>query len=90
MELVRNDVRPSQIITRDALENAAASIAATGGSTNGVLHLLAIAHELGIPFALDDFDPMRLNAPSVGPKANTRGGQAASTGGCRAVVDGNR
>ena len=43
MDLVRGDVRPSQIITRDALENAIASVAATGGSTNGVLHLLAIA-----------------------------------------------
>ena len=47
MQLVRDDVRPSQIITRDAIENAAASVAATGGSTNGVLHLLAIARELG-------------------------------------------
>src|SRR5438132_9425767 len=43
MDLVRRDVRPSQIVTRDALENAAASVVATGGSTNGVLHLLAIA-----------------------------------------------
>jgi dihydroxy-acid dehydratase len=43
MDLVRRDVRPSRIITREALENAAASIVATGGSTNGVLHLLAIA-----------------------------------------------
>ena len=56
MELVRNDTRPSQIVTREALENAAASVAATGGSTNGVLHLLAIARELGIPFELEDFD----------------------------------
>ena len=48
MRLVRDDVRPSQMITRDALENAVAAIAATGGSTNGVLHLLAIAYELGI------------------------------------------
>ena len=65
MELVRNDVRPSQIITRDALENAAASIAATGGSTIGVLHLLAIAHELGIPFALDDFDRIAGRTPVI-------------------------
>ena len=47
MDLLRRDLRPSQIITREALENAAASIVATGGSTNGVLHLLAIARELG-------------------------------------------
>src|SRR5206468_96337 len=56
MRLVRDDVRPSQIVTRQALENAAASIAATGGSTNGVLHLLAIAGELGIALELADFD----------------------------------
>ena len=48
MQLVRDDVRPSDIVTRDALENAAAAVAATGGSTNGVLHLIAIARELGI------------------------------------------
>jgi len=65
MELLRNDVRPSQIVTRDALENAAASIAATGGSTNGVLHLLAIASELGIPFELEDFDRIAARTPVV-------------------------
>ena len=43
-------------MTREAIENAAASVVATGGSTNGVLHLLAIAHEFGIPFTIDDFD----------------------------------
>ena len=56
MRLVRDDIRPSQVITRDAIENAIASIAATGGSTNGVLHLLAIANELGIALELEDFD----------------------------------
>jgi dihydroxy-acid dehydratase len=65
MELVRNDVRPSQIITREAIENAAASVAATGGSTNGVLHLLAIARELGIPFEIDDFDSIAERTPIV-------------------------
>ncbi len=65
MELLRNDVRPSQIVTRDALENAAASIAATGGSTNGVLHLLAIASELGIPFELEDFDRIAGRTPVI-------------------------
>jgi dihydroxy-acid dehydratase len=48
MDLVRRDVRPSSIVTRQSLRNAIASIAATGGSTNGVLHLLAIAHEYGL------------------------------------------
>jgi len=65
MDLVRDDVRPSQIITRDALENAAASVAATGGSTNGVLHLLAIARELDIPFDLDDFHRIAEQTPVV-------------------------
>ena len=48
MSLVRDDVRPSQIITRESIDNAIAAVAASGGSTNGVLHLLAIAWELGI------------------------------------------
>ncbi|MDW8338696.1 MAG: dihydroxy-acid dehydratase [Thermoleophilia bacterium] len=65
MHLVREDVRPSAIITREALENAAASVAATGGSTNGVLHLLAIARELGIPFSIDDFDRIAARTPII-------------------------
>jgi dihydroxy-acid dehydratase len=65
MDLVRRGTRPSEIITREALENAAASIAATGGSTNGVLHLLAIAHELQIPFELEDFDRIAERTPVV-------------------------
>ena len=65
MELLRGDVTPSQVITREALENAIASIAATGGSTNGVLHLLAIARELDIPLALDDFDRIAARTPVV-------------------------
>jgi dihydroxy-acid dehydratase len=65
MRLVRDDVRPSQIITRAAIENAAAAVAATGGSTNGVLHLLAIAHELDIPLELNDFDRIAERTPVV-------------------------
>jgi len=65
MDLVRRGVRPSEIVTREALENAAASVAATGGSTNGVLHLLAIARELGIPFELEDFDRIASRTPVV-------------------------
>src|SRR5690242_481999 len=65
MRLVREDIRPSQIVTREALENAAASVAATGGSTNGVLHILAIARELGIPFSIDDFDHIAARTPIV-------------------------
>ncbi len=63
MKLVRADVRPSHIVSRAALENAAASIAAMGGSTNGVLHLLAIAREFGIPFTIDDFDEISARTP---------------------------
>jgi dihydroxy-acid dehydratase len=56
MTLVRAGVRPRDIMTRAAFENAIASVATTGGSTNAVLHLLAIAHEAGVPLALADFD----------------------------------
>jgi dihydroxy-acid dehydratase len=65
MDLLRRDVRPSQIVTREALENAAAAIVATGGSTNGVLHLLALARELDIPLELDDFDQIAARTPIV-------------------------
>jgi dihydroxy-acid dehydratase len=65
MRLVREDIRPSQIVTRKALENAAAAISATAGSTNGVLHLLAIAKELDIPFSLDDFHDSAARTPVI-------------------------
>jgi dihydroxy-acid dehydratase len=65
LELVREDVRPSSIVTRQAIENAIAAIAATGGSTNGVLHLLAIARELDLPLELDDFDEIASRTPVV-------------------------
>jgi dihydroxy-acid dehydratase len=63
VDLVQRDVRPSRIVTLDALENAAASVVATGGSTNGVLHLLAIAYEFGLPFTIDDFDRIAERTP---------------------------
>jgi len=66
MDLVRRDVRPSQIVTRAALENGIASVAATGGSTNGVLHLLAIAHEFDIPLDIDDFGAIADRTPLIG------------------------
>ena len=65
MELVEQDVRPSHVLTRESLENAIAAIAATGGSTNGVLHLLAIAHEAGIELTIDDFDTIASRTPIV-------------------------
>ncbi len=63
MEVLRQNLRPSQIITRDSLENAIAGIACSGGSTNGVLHLLAIAKEMGIELSIDDFDRISERTP---------------------------
>lgn len=63
MELLRRDVRPRNILTRKAIENAIASVAATGGSTNSVLHLLAIAREAGVPLAIEEFDPISARTP---------------------------
>jgi dihydroxy-acid dehydratase len=65
LELLRNDVRPSAILTREAIENTIAAVAATGGSTNAVLHLLAIARELGIELEIDDFDEIASRTPVV-------------------------
>ena len=77
MRLVRDDVRPSQIITRDAIENAIAGVAASGGSTNGVLHLLAIAWEMGIELSIDDFDTIAERTPIVA--SLTPGGKYVAT-----------
>jgi dihydroxyacid dehydratase/phosphogluconate dehydratase len=63
MELVRNDVKPRNIMTKPAFENAIAVIMAVGGSTNAVLHLLAIAHATGVDLALDDFERIRDRTP---------------------------
>lgn len=65
MELLRRDLRPSQILTRKAIENAIASVAATGGSTNAVLHLLAIAREAGVDLTIDDFDRISERTPLI-------------------------
>jgi dihydroxy-acid dehydratase len=63
MDVLRRGVRPRQIITRDALENAIAAVAATGGSTNAVLHLLAISAEAGVALTVDDFDRISARVP---------------------------
>ncbi|HJZ74080.1 MAG TPA: dihydroxy-acid dehydratase [Vicinamibacterales bacterium] len=63
MELVRHKLRPRDIITRAALENAIASVATTGGSTNAVLHLIAIAREAGLELELADFDRISSRVP---------------------------
>jgi dihydroxy-acid dehydratase len=65
MKLVLADTRPSHVLTREAFENAIAAIAATGGSTNGVLHLLAIAAEVGVELSIDDFDTISARTPIV-------------------------
>jgi dihydroxy-acid dehydratase len=63
VEAVRKGIKPRDIITRDSLENAIAVVMATGGSTNAVLHWMAIAHAADVPWALDDFERMRRKIP---------------------------
>ena len=63
MDVLRRGLRPSDIITRESLENAIAAIATTGGSTNGVLHLLALARETGVPLDIADFDAISERTP---------------------------
>jgi dihydroxy-acid dehydratase len=65
MDILKRDLRPRDIITRQSLENAIAAIAASGGSTNGVLHLLAIAREMGIELHIDDFDRISERTPLI-------------------------
>jgi len=65
LELLRRDLTPSKIITKAAIENAIAGVAATGGSTNAVLHLLAIANEAKIPLSIDDFDRISSRVPII-------------------------
>jgi dihydroxy-acid dehydratase len=63
MECLRRDARPRAIVTRQAIENAIAGVNASGGSTNAVLHLLAIAREAGVPLTIDDFEPIGKRTP---------------------------
>jgi dihydroxy-acid dehydratase len=65
MDLVRNRLTPRVILSRAAIENAIAAVAATGGSTNAVLHLLAIAREAAVPLSLDDFDRISRSVPVI-------------------------
>jgi dihydroxy-acid dehydratase len=66
MDLVESNVLPRQIMTRAAFENAIAVVMALGGSTNSVLHLLAIAHEAGVDLTLEDFDRISRRTPHIG------------------------
>src|SRR5439155_1328637 len=63
MDMLRRSLRPRQIATRAAFENAIAGVAASGGSTNAVLHLLALAREIGVPLTIDDFDRVSRRTP---------------------------
>lgn len=65
MDLLKRDLRPARVITRDALDNAIAAVACTGGSTNAVLHLLAVAHEMGVALTMDDFDVINQRIPLI-------------------------
>jgi dihydroxy-acid dehydratase len=65
MDLVRSGLKPSQIITRESIEDAISAVAASGGSTNAVLHLIAIASELNIPLTVDDFDRISEKTPFI-------------------------
>ena len=65
MDLLEQDLKPRDIMTRDAFENAIAGVAATAGSTNAVLHMLAIAREAGVELTIDDFDTISWNTPII-------------------------
>src|SRR5206468_2878448 len=63
VEAVKNDLKPRDIVSRESIENAIAVVMATGGSTNAVLHFLAIAHAAGVPWTIDDFERIRVRTP---------------------------
>ncbi|MEP7270763.1 MAG: dihydroxy-acid dehydratase [Acidobacteriota bacterium] len=65
VDLLKRGTRPSDILTREAFENAIVGVAATGGSTNAVLHLLAMAREAGVPLTIDDFDVISSRTPII-------------------------
>jgi len=66
MQVLADDLRPSRVITKESLENAIATVCMSGGSTNGVLHLLAVANEAGIELSIDDFDRISERTPLLG------------------------
>jgi dihydroxy-acid dehydratase len=89
MDLIRADVRPRRILTRTAFDNAIAAVAATAGSTNAVLHLLAIAYEAGVALAIDDFDPIAERTPVLAdlkPGGRFSAVDMTNAGGVRVLV----
>ena len=90
VELVKQDIRLSQILTREAFENAILMHAAIGGSTNAVVHLLALAGRLGIPLSLDDFDRIGREVPllvNLMPSGKFLMEDFCYAGGCPAVMN---
>jgi dihydroxy-acid dehydratase len=88
MQLLARDIRPKQIITPAALRNAITSVLATGGSTNGVLHLLAIARDAGVPLTIDEFDRLSKKTPVLAdlkPGGRFTAPDMAAAGGMRLV-----
>jgi dihydroxy-acid dehydratase len=89
MKLVAQDLRPSKILTRAAFDNAITAVAATAGSTNAVLHLLAIAREAGIALTIDDFDAIAARTPTLGdmvPGGRFMAADLETAGGIRLVA----
>jgi len=89
MKLVAEDLRPSKILTRAAFDNAITAVAATAGSTNAVLHLLAIAREAGIALTIDDFDAIAAKTPTLGdmvPGGRFMASDLEKAGGIRLVA----
>ena len=89
MQLIARDARPRTQLTRAAFENAIASVAATAGSTNAVLHLLAIAYEAGVPLAIDDFDAIAARTPVLAdlkPGGRYTAVDMTAAGGVRVLV----
>lgn len=89
MKLLAENMTPDKIITRQSLENAVASVAATGGSTNAVLHLLAIAREAGVDLTLEDFDRISARTPVMAdlkPIGNYMAPDVETAGGFRLLA----
>jgi dihydroxy-acid dehydratase len=89
MEAARNNLRPSDLITPRSIENAIASVAASGGSTNAVLHFLAIANEMGIELSIDDFDRISTRTPllcDLKPGGNYVASDYQAAGGSRLLA----
>jgi dihydroxy-acid dehydratase len=89
VEMVRENLRPAQIITREAVENAIRVLCAIAGSTNGIVHLLAIARRAGVPLELDDFDRISRETPlltSIKPSGEHQMAELYEAGGIPAVM----